>query len=235
MKYIITAASKGGVGKSLISINLAYALHKMGYKTGLLDTDVSMPAIVKYLGLENQELQTHKMVEPIPLNGVEILSPGLLMDPDQPVTIGTDKREALVAQFIDKTNWDVDYLVIDTPPGAVDELKHVVTTHKSDLRGVVVVTTPSGVAITEVRRSLELFRRSKVPVLGIIGNMSSYECEDCHHVTSIFRNGIANPIEILADDFNTKVLASLPVYSNIDAEPLHFVDTIIGGLKLARI
>jgi ATP-binding protein involved in chromosome partitioning len=235
LKIIVTAASKGGVGKSLISLTTAYALKGMGFKTGLLDTDISMPAIVKYLGLEGVEIQTHRLVEPIDHGGVQVLSAGLLMDKDQPVVIQTEKREALVGQFIDRTNWDVDYLVIDTPPGATDELQHILRTRKADLKGVIVVTTPSSVAITEVRRSLEMFRRMKVPVLGLIGNMTSYECESCHYVTGMFKNGVVNPIEIVAHDFNLKVLTELPVYSGIDTDPLHFVNNVMGGLKLVKL
>jgi ATP-binding protein involved in chromosome partitioning len=235
MKLIITTSFKGGVGKSLISINVAFGLMKLGYRVGLLDSDIAMPALTKYLNLEDTEIETHEMTEPFDFHGIQVLSAGMFMDKDQPVVIGAEKREALIAQFIDKTNWNVDYLVIDTPPGSEDELHHVVKTRKQDLKGVIVVTTPSSVAITQVRRSLELFKRMKVPVLGIIGNMTSFECSSCHKVTSIFADGQANPIENLADDFKVKVLATLPMYSGVDHDPLHFVEQISGGLKLAKI
>src|SRR5208283_1833103 len=101
---------------------------------------------------------------------VQVLSAGLLMDKDQPVVIGTEKREALVGQFIDKTAWDAEYLIIDTPPGAVDELQHVIKHRKDDLCGIIVISTPSSVAITQVRRSIELFRRMRTPIIGIVGN-----------------------------------------------------------------
>jgi len=231
MKIIITAATKGGVGKSLISINVAYALKELGHKTGLLDTDLAMPAIVKYLQLEGREMQTHQLVEPIMKDGIEMLSAGLLMEPDQPVVIDSEKREALVAQFIDRTNWHVDYLVIDTPPGATDELQHIIRTRKNDLKGVIVVTTPSSVAITQVRRSLEMLKRMKVPIIGIVGNMASFECLSCHHINEMFKNGSNNTLELLAKEFNAKLISTLPVYTDVDHDPLHFVKLLTYGLK----
>ncbi|MHB8153599.1 MAG: P-loop NTPase, partial [Bacillati bacterium] len=167
MKFIISAASKGGVGKSIVSINIAFALKKLGYRSALLDTDITMPAIVKYLKLEHEELKTHTMVEPIDFHGVEVLSPGLVMDPDQPVVINSEKREKLVGQFIDKTHWASEYLVIDTPPGSTDELQHITRKLKDSLYGVIIVTTPSTVAISQVRRSIEMFKRLDAPILGI--------------------------------------------------------------------
>ena len=230
MKILITAASKGGVGKSLISINIAYALKKLGYKAGLLDSDISMPAVVKYLKLENEELQTHQLVEPVEHNGVQILSAGLMMDKDQPVLIDSDKREALVGQFIDKTAWNVDFLVIDTPPGATDELAYVTKQRKNDLKGIFVVSTPSSIAVSQVRRSIELFRRMHSPMLGIIGNMTGFECEKCHYMNDMFKNGAENPLEELAKNFKLKLLASIPMYAGVDDDPLHFVDYLIAGL-----
>lgn len=235
MKFIYIASSKGGVGKSLITINVAYALHKMGYRTGLLDTDLAMPAIVKYLDIEGTQLETHKKLEPVLQNGVELLSAGLIMGRNQPVVINSAKREELVAQFIDKSNWNVDYLVIDTPPGATDELRHIIANRRNELKGIIVVTTPSQVAISQVRRSLELFSRMKVPILGIIGNMTGLECDSCHHINSVSKNGSADPIEQLAKDFNVKVLCSLPTYMSVDQDPLHFVDVVAGGLKNAGL
>jgi ATP-binding protein involved in chromosome partitioning len=235
MKIIITAASKGGVGKSLVSINVAFALRKIGYKTGLLDSDIAMPAVVKYLNIENIELNASNLVEPVDMGGVQVLSSGLFMDRDQPVVIDAEKREALIAQWIDKTAWDVDYLVIDTPPGATDELAYVMKQRKNDLKGVVVVTTPSTVAITEVRRTIELLKRMKVPILGLIGNMTGFECEECHHMNSMFNNGVSNPIYALSKEFNLKQLVNLPMYPKVDTDPLHFIDPIIGGLKLVGL
>lgn len=235
MKLIPTVASKGGVGKSLISINTAYALKELGYNSGLLDLDLTMPAVVKYLGLEGRDPGTGRMLEPIEYNGIEILSAGLSMDPDQPVTIPAETRRKLVNQFISKTLWKADYLVIDTPPGSNEELMEIIDKYKQDILGFIVVTTPSSTAITEVRRSLELLKRRNLPVIGIIGNMVGFECLSCHTVNSIFNNGHANPIEQLAEDFNTSILTSLPMYPNTDTDPLHFIYSITEGLRTTEL
>jgi ATP-binding protein involved in chromosome partitioning len=235
VKILYIASSKGGVGKSLVVINTAYAIQKLGFKAGLLDTDISMPAIVKYLKLQDSEVETHSLIEPIVKNGVQILSAGLMMDRDQPVVVDSDKRQRLVEQFIDKTNWHCDYLVIDTPPGATDELQHVLKKRREDLVGVIVVTTPSSTAINEVRRSIEMFRRIQdLRIIGLIVNMAGVECEECHHINDIFKNK-PNAVNELADDFHLSILAQLPIVPGIDDEPLHFVDEIAQGLKNAKI
>jgi ATP-binding protein involved in chromosome partitioning len=235
VKILYIASSKGGVGKSLVVINTAYAIQKMGFKAGLLDTDIAMPAIVKYLGLQNSEVGTHSLIEPIVKDGVQILSAGLMMEKDQPVVVDSDKRQRLVEQFIDKTNWQCDYLVIDTPPGATDELQHVLKKRRDDLVGVIVVTTPSSTAINEVRRSIEMFRRIKdLRIIGVVANMSGLECENCHTINDMFKNK-PSAVKDMADEFGLDIIAELPIVPGIDDEPLHFVDELVKGLKHAKI
>lgn len=231
MKFIISAASKGGVGKSIISINTAFALKKLGYKAALLDTDITMPAIVKYLNLEHEELETHKLVEPLMYKGIQVMSPGLVMDPDQPVIINSDKREKLVGQFIEKTHWNADYLIIDTPPGSTDELQHITKKLKDMLFGIIIVTTPSQVAISQVRRSIEMFKRLNAPIIGLIGNMTNFECVKCHSINDVYGNDGNTPIDSLASDFKLKIITKLPIYPKIDSEPLHFVDQLAKAFK----
>jgi ATP-binding protein involved in chromosome partitioning len=235
MKFIISAASKGGVGKSIVSINLAFALKRLGYRTALLDTDITMPAIVKYLKLEHAELETRTMVEPLDYHGVQVLSPGLVMDPDQPVIINSEKREKLVGQFIEKTHWMADYLIIDTPPGSTDELQHITKKLKQSLHGVVVVTTPSAVAISQVRRSIEMFKRLDAPIIGLIGNMTNFECIKCHTINDVYGRDGENPVKKLTEDFRIPLLAELPIYPKIDDEPLHFADQLAKSFKANKV
>jgi ATP-binding protein involved in chromosome partitioning len=235
MRNIVTVSSKGGVGKSIFSVTLAYAISKLGHRAALLDSDISMPAITKYLNMDNVEVETRKTIEPIQHDGIEVFSPGFIMDKDQPVVITASKREAIVRQMLDTTDWHAEYLVIDTPPGATDELKHLLRTHPETLMGVFVVTTPSEVAITQVRRSMELMRRLKIPILGVVCNMANIECEKCHHVANLFTNGKANPVDVMAADFKTKVVARFPLYPRIDEEPKHFVDYLAKELKNGRL
>jgi ATP-binding protein involved in chromosome partitioning len=235
MKLIPTVASKGGVGKTLVSINVAYSLKALGYKVGLLDLDLTMPAMTKYLGLHGINPGTGKQLEPILVNGVYVLSAGLLMDRDQPVTVTAEMRRKIVTQFVGKTQWDVDYLVIDTPPGSNDELMELINNYRSSILGCIVVTTPSDTAINEVRRSLELIKREKLPLIGIIGNLVGFECVSCHNMNDLFTNGKTNPIELLANDFRTKILASLPLYPPTDSEPLHFVPIVSQALHDTKL
>jgi ATP-binding protein involved in chromosome partitioning len=235
MKLIPTIASKGGVGKTLVSINVAYSLKELGYKVGLLDLDLTMPAVTKYLKLHGINPGTGKQLEPVDCNGVQVLSAGLLMDKDQPVTVTAEMRRNIVSQFVGKTQWNVDYLVIDTPPGSNDELMELINNYRSSILGCIVVTTPSDTAINEVRRSLELIRREKLPLIGIIGNFMGFECISCHTMNNLFTNGHANPVDSLAEDFRTTVLATLPLYSATDSEPLHFVPVMVLALDSTKL
>lgn len=224
MQLILSAASKGGVGKTLVSLNLAYALKEAGYKTGVLDSDITMPALTKYLKVEDLPPEDDiNGVQPLNVNGVQIISTGLLMDKSQPVLMSGEQRSHILQQFIDKCHWDVDFLIVDTPPGAIDEIQYLIRSRHNEIHGVVVVTTPSDVAISQVRRSLALFKELNVRVLGIVGNMCAYECPHCHEVSSFSDDHGVNPIHELAKEFKCGIIAELPIYPKIDQDPLHFV------------
>jgi len=229
-KIILTVATKGGVGKSLISINMAYSLLSLGRKTGLLDIDISMPALVKYLKIEGRDLETrNRWIEPLIIDGLEVMSPGLMMDKDQPVLIDGAYRTKIVQQCIDTVEWKCDYLIIDTPPGSNDEIQYILSERRDLVLGAVVVTTPSEIAISQIRRSIFYLKRTKIPILGIVSNMVGMECLNCHHFNNLFNNGY-NPVHALSKEFDLKVIAEIPVYSKIDEEPLHFVKLIKEGL-----
>jgi ATP-binding protein involved in chromosome partitioning len=232
MQLILSAASKGGVGKTLISLNLAYALKESGYKTGVLDSDITMPALTKYLKVEDITPQDDlNGVQPLNVNGVQIMSTGLLMDKSQPVLMDGEQRSYLVQQFIDKCHWDVDFLIIDTPPGAIDEIQYLIRQRHNDIHGVVVVTTPSDVAISQVRRSMALFKELNVRILGLVGNMCAFECPYCNSVSKFYDNYGVNPIYDLAREFKCGVIAELPIYPKIDEDPLHFVSVFKEALN----
>jgi ATP-binding protein involved in chromosome partitioning len=234
MIEILVAASKGGVGKTLVTLNVAYALNNLGYKVGVMDCDITMPAISKYLKIEDKTPEdTNEGVNPINADGVKVMSTGLLMDNKQPVLMSGQQRAKLVQQFIDKCNWQSDYLIIDTPPGAIDEIQYLIRARYNDIYGAIVVTTPSEVAISQVRRSMALFRELKVKIIGVVGNMMAYECPHCRQISPFYMNG-GNSVEKLAKEFKAPLIAELPIYPRIDQDPLHFApifESIFRGAK----
>jgi Mrp family chromosome partitioning ATPase len=207
---IVVLSGKGGVGKSTVAVNLAVALCLSGCKAGLLDIDVHGPSIPTMLGLEGQMVKgSDGEILPLELNGLKVLSLGFFIrDPDNAVIWRGPMKMKVIKQFLMDTAWgDLDFLIIDSPPGTGDEpLSLCQLIGKLD--GAIVVTTPQKVAIMDVRKSISFCHSLEVPVLGVIENMSGFLCPHCGHVTSILLSGGGHR---LAEEMKVPFLGSIPI------------------------
>lgn len=212
---IMIMSGKGGVGKSTVSANLAAFLAKKGKKVGLMDSDIHGPTIPKMFGIEDQRPTVgEKGIEPVKVSeNLKVMSIGLLLDnQDSPIIWRGPAKMAAIKQFLEEVDWGVlDYLIIDLPPGTGDEpLSIVQLIGKVD--GSVVVTTPQDVALTSVRKSLKFAETLKVPVIGLVENMSGVICPECGKEIDIFGRG---GIEKAAEDFSIQILTALPIEPSI--------------------
>ncbi|RTZ90918.1 MAG: hypothetical protein DSY81_08345 [Bacillota bacterium] len=191
VRHVIAVASgKGGVGKSTVAVNLALALTARGLRTGLLDADVYGPSTPKMLGIEDARPRAteKETIVPIEVHGLKTMSIGYLLEEDSPVIWRGPMVTGLLRQFLFQVEWGkLDYLVLDLPPGTGDAQLTLV--QSIALAGAVIVTTPQDVALLDVQRGIQMFQRTNVPILGVIENMSGFECSSCGHITEIFRSG----------------------------------------------
>jgi ATP-binding protein involved in chromosome partitioning len=212
---IIVLSGKGGVGKSTISANLAYALSLKNYKVGLLDSDLHGPTIPKLLGIENNKPEpSDEGINPVIVTpNLKVMSIGLLLtENDSPVIWRGPLKMGAIKQFIGEVNWgELDYLIVDLPPGTGDEpLSIVQLISKND--GAIVVTTPQDVALISVRKSINFVKKMNMPVIGIIENMSGYKCPHCGKEIDIFKTGGGLKA---SKDFNVPFLGRIPLDSHI--------------------
>jgi ATP-binding protein involved in chromosome partitioning len=189
---IIVLSGKGGVGKSTIAANLSLALSKKGYKVGLLDSDIHGPSIPKILGIEDMRPQpTEQGINPVAVSpNLKVMSIGfLLSENDNPIIWRGPLKMGAIKQFIGEFNWgDLDYLIIDLPPGTGDEpLSIAQLIPNSD--GAVIVTTPQDVALLSVRKSINFVKTMNIPIIGIVENMSGFTCPHCNTSVDIFKSG----------------------------------------------
>lgn len=186
---VAVASGKGGVGKSTVAANLAIALARLGHRVGLLDCDIYGPSQQLMMGItERPFLDESEKILPIERHGVRVMSLGFLMDVDTPVIWRGPMVFKAVEQFLTDVAWgEQDFLLVDLPPGTGDA--QLTLTQKVALSGAVVVTTPQDVALIDARKGLAMFQKVNVPVLGIIENMSYYECPKCGNRDHIFRQG----------------------------------------------
>lgn len=211
VKHIICVASgKGGVGKSTTAVNLALALHRRGLQVGLLDADIYGPSQPMMLGVKagtRPKIIDKKFMEPIKAHGLESNSMGYLVDPNTPMVWRAPMIVGAFNQILKDTLWsDLDYLIVDMPPGTGDiqlSLSQAVT-----LTGAVIVTTPQDVALLDARKGIEMFRKVKVPLLGVVENMGVHICSNCGHAEAIF--GTGGGLQ-LSEDYGIEVIGSLPL------------------------
>ena len=187
VKHIIMVGSgKGGVGKSTISVNLAASLKKAGYKTGLMDADIYGPSVPILMGInEKPEVIADEMLNPIDAHGVKTISIGSLIPVEKAVAWRGQLVSGTILQFIRKVNWgELDFLIIDMPPGTGDIQLTMAKELKVD--GVLVISMPQEVVMGDVLRSLDLYRQKSIPVMGVVQNMTSFACEKCGHIQQVF-------------------------------------------------
>lgn len=207
---VVVLSGKGGVGKSTVAVNLAVSLAMSGRSVGLLDTDVHGPSIPTMLGLEKERVQkSDEGLLPVELGALKVMSLGfLLQDPDEAVIWRGPAKMGVIGQFLRDVAWgDLDFLIVDSPPGTGDEPLSVCQLIGS-LDGAVVVTTPQRVSAIDVRKSITFCRRLDVPVLGVVENMSGFVCPKCGEVTSILLEGGGKRI---AETMDAPFLGSIPM------------------------
>jgi ATP-binding protein involved in chromosome partitioning len=207
---VIVLSGKGGVGKSTVAVNLALALHLAGKSVGLLDADIHGPSIPTLLGLEGRTVEGREDgLLPVRAEGLEVMSLGfLLRSPDDAVIWRGPLKMGVIKQFLKDVAWgDLDYLIIDSPPGTGDEPLSVIQLI-GGLDGALIVTTPQKLAAVDVRKSVTFCRQLGVPVLGIVENMSGFVCPNCGQVTPILSSGGGRRI---AEDMGLPFLGSIPL------------------------
>ncbi|MBW8901604.1 MAG: iron-sulfur cluster carrier protein ApbC, partial [Massilia sp.] len=209
VKNIIAVASgKGGVGKSTTAVNLALALAAEGATVGVLDADIYGPSQPMMLGISGRpETKDGKTMEPLENHGVQVSSIGFMIDPDEPMVWRGPMVTQALQQLLDQTNWrDLDYLVVDMPPGTGDI--QLTLSQKVPVTGAVIVTTPQDIALLDARKGLKMFEKVGIPILGVVENMSSHICSNCGHTEAIFGQGGGAK---MCADFGVDFLGALPL------------------------
>jgi len=203
---IAVGSGKGGVGKTTLAVNLALALSTMGHKVGLLDADVYGPNVPLMLGTNAQPRAVgNERIEPIHAQGLKVISVGFLNPGDKPIIWRGPMLHQIIRQFLNSVEWgQLDYLVIDLPPGTGDVALSLVQT--VPLTGAVVVSTPSDVSLQDARKAIEMFRQMKVDLIGVVENMSYFVCPHCKHEIDIFSRGGA---EKTAQQFGVAFLGAI--------------------------
>ncbi len=209
-RKIVVLSGKGGVGKSTVAVNLALALSLSGERVGLLDVDIHGPSIPTMLGLERDTIQSGgDGLIPIDLGGLKVMSIGfMLKNQDDAVIWRGPMKMGVIKQFLKDVDWgELDYLIIDSPPGTGDEPLSVCQLIDG-LEGAIIVTTPQKVAAVDVRKSVSFCRQLNVPVIGVVENMSGFACPKCGEITHIFSSGAGKSI---SDDMGVPFLGSIPL------------------------
>lgn len=219
---IAVASGKGGVGKSTVSTNFALALKNTGAKVGLMDADIYGPSQPAMLGAVGKQPEARgDYLIPMERHGLRFMSIGLLMTEDQPVIWRGPMASKMIQQFLGNVLWgDLDYLIIDLPPGSGDV--QITLAQQAQLSGAVIVTTPQQVALGVAKKGLQMFEHVNVPIVGVIENMSGFTCPKCGENTPIFKSGGG---EKLAADFKVDFLGSIPLDPELmsscdDGQPL---------------
>ncbi len=205
---IAVMSGKGGVGKTTVSVTLARCLAERGHRVGLLDADVTAPNVAKMLGLEDPELfATPAGLFPPEAGGIKVISMAFLADESSAIIWRGPVIMGVIEQFLSQVVWgELDYLIIDLPPGTGDEALSIMQL-LPDLSGVITVTTPQDVAVLDTKRSIDMARTMKVPVLGLVVNMASFACPNCGSVTRMFPG--SSPEE-LARELGVELLGAVP-------------------------
>ncbi|NWF36395.1 iron-sulfur cluster carrier protein ApbC [Mariprofundus sp. KV] len=207
---VAIASGKGGVGKSTTAVNLAVAMAQTGARVGLLDADIYGPSIPRMMGLAGYKPEINyetKTIQPLENYGVKTISIGYLVEDNQAMIWRGPMVASALNQLLTDVAWgELDYLFVDMPPGTGDA--QLTLTQKVPVTGAVLVTTPQDIALLDCRKGIEMFRKARVPALGIVENMSQFICPHCGESSAIFAEGGA---ERLSQEYNTEVLAHIPL------------------------
>lgn len=215
VKHIIAVASgKGGVGKSTVTANLALAMAAQGKRVGVLDADIYGPSQAQMFGVASDQKPKSddgKTFDPLHAKGIQLMSMAFLVDQKTPMIWRGPMASGAFQQLLNQTRWDnLDYLFIDMPPGTGDI--QLTMAQKVEVSGAVIVTTPQDIALLDAKRGIEMFRQVKVPVLGVVENMSLHTCSQCGHSEPIFGEGGG---ERIAEEYQTALLGQLPLSLSI--------------------
>jgi ATP-binding protein involved in chromosome partitioning len=204
---IAVGSGKGGVGKTTVSVNLAVALSRLGHKVGLLDADVYGPNVPLMMGVRAQPHAIGERIQPLEKSGLRIMSMGFLNPGDKPLVWRGPMLHNIIQQFLRAVDWgELDYLIVDLPPGTGDVQLSLIQT--APLTGAVIVTTPSEVSLEDARKAIHMFQQVRVPILGLIENMSYLECPHCHDRIDVFSHGGGRKT---AEMMNVPFLGELPL------------------------
>ncbi len=211
---IAVFSGKGGVGKTTVSVNLAFSFQAKGFSTGILDADITGPNVAKMLGINSEIIQVNESLVPFEKNGVKMISVASLIKPGQPVIWRGPLRSKLINQFLADVDWgELDYLIADLPPGTGDEILTVAQQMKPDC--AVIVTTPQEVSVMDAERAINMAKQLEIPFIGVVENMAGFVCPHCSAVLNIFGEGGGKK---LADDYGIDFLGAIPI--DIDARIL---------------
>lgn len=204
---IAVGSGKGGVGKTTVAVNLAVGLGALGYRVGLMDADVYGPNVPLMMGVNRTPMANGDRIQPLEQFGVKLMSMGFLNPGDKPLVWRGPMLHSVVQQFLRGVDWgELDYLVIDLPPGTGDVQLSLIQT--APITGAIVVTTPSDVSLEDARKAVHMFHQVRVPILGIVENMSFLNCPHCHERIDVFSHGGGRRT---AAEMQVNFLAELPL------------------------
>jgi len=211
---IVVFSGKGGVGKTMVSVNLAYGLHNLGYSTGILDADVTGPNVPKMLGIQDRLFVQEERLIPQVCNGVKVVSMANILLPEQAVIWRGPMRSKLLNQFLSDVEWGkMDYLVADLPPGTGDEIITMTQNMKPDM--AIIITTPQEVSLIDSSRAINMAKQIKIPRIAVIENMSGLICPECGYRIDLFGTGGGKK---QAQEMNVDFLGAIPI--NLEARKL---------------
>ena len=217
-------SAKGGVGKSAVALQIAISLKNKGFKVGLVDADIYGPSQAVLLKSEPGDLKItdNKIIEPMDKQGISFISMGLISNEKKPVIWRGPMVSGAVMQLLSQTNWgELDYLIIDTPPGTGDV--QLTLLQKIPLTGTVVVTTPQNIAVSDCRKGIEMIKKLSIPVLGLIENMSWFQPNESNKKYFLFGKDGGKE---LADEYNVNLLAQIPLIERNEEQELYELDYI---------